>query len=75
MAMEDEMLAEISEVVDEAILDWMNTYKMPPLNLSAIILARLTWLAKMGKYQDDFIQILKEPERILEKDKQSKVIH
>ena len=53
----------------------MNTYKIPPLNLSAVVLDRLTWLAKMGKYQDDFISILEAPKDILKEEDNNKVVH
>ena len=47
---EDKMLTDLSEDIDEAMFKWLNTYEMPPLNLTAVILARLTWLAKQGDY-------------------------
>ena len=73
---EDKMLADISEDVDNALIKWMTTYEVPPLNLTAIILARLTWLAKMGDYRADFVELLKSPEKILEDEKPyEKVMH
>ena len=45
---EDVMLGHLSEDIDTKILEWLTTYEMPALNLTAIILARLTWLAKQA---------------------------
>ena len=48
---------------------------MPPLNLTAVILARLTWLAKQGDYKDDFIKLLESPKHILAGEDKEKVMH
>jgi hypothetical protein len=72
---EDMMLTELSGDIDEAMFKWLNTYEMPPLNLTAVILARLTWLAKQGDYKDDFIKLLESPKHILAKEDEEKVMH
>ena len=72
---EDKMLADLSEDIDIALLKWMNTYEVPALNLTAVILARLTWLSKQGQYQDDFIELLKAPEQILSQEENKDILH
>jgi nitrogen fixation-related uncharacterized protein len=72
---EDKMLEHLSEDIDNALLKWLTTYEMPGLNLTAIILARLTWLAKQGQYESDFIELLKAPENILNREDDDKVVH
>jgi len=72
---EDKMLAELSESIDNAVLEWMTTHKIPPLNLTAVVLARLTWLAKQGHYESDFIELLKAPEQILTQEENKDTLH
>jgi len=72
---EDKMLEHLSEDIDNALLKWMTTYEVPALNLTAVILARLTWLSKQGQYQSDFIELLKAPENILNQEDDVKVMH
>ena len=62
---EDVMLMHLSEDIDTKILEWLTTYEMPSLNLIAIVLARLTWLAKQSNCREDFLELLKAPEQIL----------
>ena len=71
---EDKMLGELSEDIDTQILKWMTTYEVPVLNLIAIVLARLTWLAKTADCKEDFLELLKAPSQIL-KDEDREVIH
>jgi len=72
---EDKMLEHLSEDIDNALLKWMTAYEVPALNLTAVILARLTWLSKQGQYQSDFIELLKAPENILNQEDDVKVMH
>ena len=72
---EDKMLADLSEDIDIALLKWMNTYEVPALNLTAVILARLTWLSKQGHYESDFIELLKDPEQILIQEENKDTVH
>lgn len=72
---EDMMLTELSGDIDEMLFKWLTTYEIPALNLTAVILARLTWLAKQGDYKDDFIKILESPKHILAGEDEEKVIH
>jgi hypothetical protein len=72
---EDEMLEHLSEDIDNALIKWVTTYEIPPLNLTAVILARLTWMAKMGDYREDFLQLLKSPENVLDDEDDEKVVH
>jgi hypothetical protein len=71
---EDEMLGHLSEDIDMAFMKWMNTYEVPALNMTAVVLARLTWLAKLGNYREDFLELLKAPENILDQEEE-KVMH
>ena len=71
----EDILEELSNDVDTQLLKWMITYELPGLNLSAIMLARLTWLAKQGNYREDFIKLLESPKEILNKEDDKKVIH
>jgi hypothetical protein len=72
---EDEMLASLAEQIDTKLCEWMSEYKVPALNLTAIILARLTWLAKEGNYTEDFVALLGAPAQILEEEDKDKVVH
>ena len=59
MGSQDEFtwLGNISDDIDQKLLQLMTTYEMPPLNVIAIILARLTHLAKTGNCKEDFLQL------------------
>ena len=46
---EDTILLELTEEIDGQLLKWLTTYEIPALNLTAIMLARLVWLAKVSK--------------------------
>jgi hypothetical protein len=72
---EDIMLEELSGDIDEMLFKWLTTYEIPALNLTAVILARLTWLAKQGEYTNDFIRLLESPKHILTDEDEEKVRH
>ena len=72
---ENVMLEELSGDIDEMLFKWLTTYEIPALNLTAVILARLTWLAKQGDYRDDFIKLLESPKHILTGEDKEKVVH
>ena len=72
---QDMMLEELSGDIDNMLFKWLSTYEIPPLNLTAIILARLTWLAKQGDYTNDFIRLLESPKHILAGEDDEKVVH
>jgi hypothetical protein len=72
---DDGILEDLTLDIDTDLLKWMTTYEMPALNLTAVILARLTWLAKQGGYEQDFIKLLDTPKDILNEGKVEKVIH
>jgi hypothetical protein len=72
---EDTMLVNLSESIDVALMEWLNEHKIPALNLTAVILARLTWLAKQGNYQEDFIRLLESPQEILKSEEKRTVVH
>jgi len=71
----DEMLQELSDQIDSQLVEWLTQHKLPPLNLSAVILARLTWLAKESDCKDDFLSLLEAPREILENEDNEKQIH
>ena len=76
MATNEKMLSELSEDMDKKILEWLQTYEIPPLNLIAVMLARLTWLAKLSDVKEDFVQLLKAPELAFDSEEKTKdIIH
>jgi succinate dehydrogenase flavin-adding protein (antitoxin of CptAB toxin-antitoxin module) len=72
---EDAMLVSLTEEIDNKLVEWLSEHKLPPLNLTAILLARLTWLAKQGGYENDFISLLEAPSQILNDELKEKQIH
>jgi hypothetical protein len=72
---EDTMLEELSGDIDESLYKWLTTYEIPALNLTAVMLARLTWLAQQGDYTNDFIRLLESPKNILDGKDEEKVMH
>lgn len=72
---ENMMLADLTEQIDTRLVEWIAEHKIPPLNLIAVILARLTWLAKQGDFKDDFIKLLESPVEILNREDNEKVVH
>jgi hypothetical protein len=72
---EDVMLISLSEQIDMALYEWMSEHKVPALNLTAVILARLTWLAKQGDYKEDFFKLLEAPSQILSEETKEKQLH
>lgn len=72
---EDTFLGELSEDIDTQILKWMTTYEIPTLNLIAIVLARLTWLAKQSNCKEDFVELLKAPAQILQEEENKDILH
>jgi hypothetical protein len=61
----DAMLVELAEQIDLQLMDWMIENKLPPLNIVAIVLARLSRLAKETDCMEDFIALLEAPKEIL----------
>ena len=72
---EDAMLISLTEQIDTKLIEWISEHKVPPLNLTAILLARLTWLAKQGNYTEDFVALLEAPSQILKEEIKEKNIH
>jgi len=72
---EDVMIGHLSEDIDNALIKWLTTYEVPGLNLTAVMLARLTHLAKQGNYTDDFLRLLEAPKDILAGEDEEKVVH
>jgi hypothetical protein len=73
--MEDILLAELSEEIDNKFIEWLVTYKVPTLNLAAILLARLTHIAKESDCTEDFLRLLEAPKEVLTKDDKDQVVH
>ena len=74
-AEEDVMLVSLTEEIDMKLVEWVSEHKIPPLNLIAVILARLTWLAKEGDFKEDFLQLLEAPKQVLTEEDKEKVVH
>jgi hypothetical protein len=72
---DDEMLDQLALEIDTEMLKWINMFEIPALALTAVILARLAWLAKLGGYEKDFLQLLEHPKRIMGDDDPVKVVH
>jgi hypothetical protein len=68
--MDDELLEQLSLDVDTELLKWMTTFEIHPLNLIAVILARLTWIAKQSNIEEDYLKLLESPKEII-KDKKT----
>jgi hypothetical protein len=71
----DDLLLDLSEEIDGALLEWIQTYDLHPLNLSAIILARLTRMAKETGNEDDYIKLLEHPKEIIYQDDTKDILH
>ena len=61
-------LEDLSAEIDSKLLEWIQTYDMHPLNLIAVVLARMTWIAKMNDMKEDFLRLLESPRDIIELD-------
>ena len=61
-------LEDLSAEIDSKLLEWIQTYDMHPLNLIAVVLARMTWIAKMNDMKEDFLRLLESPKDIIELD-------
>jgi hypothetical protein len=77
MADQDEFsyLEDLSNDIDGKLLQWLQTYEMHPLNLIAVILARLTWMAKINDMKTDFLRLLESPKNIFETENKEKSLH
>ena len=70
------MLEQLSMDVDTEILKWLTTFEIHPLNLTAIILARLTWLAKQANIEEDYLKLLESPKDVIgETVQERKLVH
>lgn len=74
--MDDEMLEQLALDVDTEILKWLTTFEIHPLNLIAIMLARMTWIARQAGIEDDYLKLLESPKNVINKEETPiKVIH
>ena len=70
------MLEQLSLDVDTELLKWMTTFEIHPLNLIAIMLARMTWIAKQAGIEDDYLKLLESPKNIIgETETEKKMVH
>jgi len=75
-AFNDEMLEQLSLDVDTELLKWMTTFEIHPLNLIAVILARLTWVAKQSNIEEDYLKLLESPKDVIHKtERENKQVH
>ena len=58
---EDKQLEKLSTEIDVQMTDWMMQYDIHPLNLCAILLARMVWLSRLGDFKEDLMQLLDTP--------------
>jgi hypothetical protein len=61
----DAMLVELAEQIDLQLMDWMIENKLPPLNVIAVVLARMARFSKETQCVEDFIALLEAPKEIL----------
>jgi hypothetical protein len=61
MEIDDKNLAKLATENDVQMTDWMMQHDIHPLNMCAIILARMVWLSRLGDFQDDFLKLLESP--------------
>lgn len=73
--MDNSQLELLSKDIDDALVQWLNTYKTSPLNVCGVVLARLLWLSKLSDSQEDFIKLLDAPKEVFEQEKESKQLH
>jgi hypothetical protein len=73
--MEDNTLTDLVEQVDIQMLKWMSQNNISPLNLIAVVLARLTWLAQQTNCTEDFLHLLESPREMISKDDKEQVVH
>lgn len=72
---DDGILLELSDAIDDKLLEWIQTYDLHPLNLAAIALARLTRMAKETGNEDDYIKLLEHPKDIIYQDDKKDILH
>jgi hypothetical protein len=72
----DEMLVELAEQIDLQLMDWMVENKLPPLNVIAVVLARMARFSKETDCVENFIALLEAPKEILNEEiDKEKVVH
>jgi hypothetical protein len=74
--MDDEMLEQLLLDVDTEILMWLTTFEIHPLNLTAVILARLTCMAKQSNIEEDYLKLLESPKNVIfQTEQENKQVH
>lgn len=73
---DDDKLEQLSLDIDTELLKWLTTFEIHPLNLIAVILARLTWIAKQSNIEEDYIKLLESPKDVIHKtERENKLVH
>jgi hypothetical protein len=72
----DSMLVELAEQIDLQLMYWMVENKLAPLNVIAIVLARMARFSKETDCVENFIALLDAPKQILNEEiDKEKVVH
>jgi hypothetical protein len=73
---DDNKLEQLSLDIDAELLKWLATFEIHPLNLIAVILARLTWIAKQSSIEEDYLKLLESPKDVIHKtERENKQVH
>ena len=73
---DEELVREIVDSVDDAIINWILKYELHPVELVGIILARLLSIAKETNGEDAFLELIDEVKSsIMMRSKTNTVIH
>lgn len=73
---DDDKLEQLSLDIDTELLKWLTTFEIHPLNLIAVILARLTWIAKQSSIEEDYLKLLESPKDVIHKtERKNKQVH
>ena len=77
MELDDEMIDQLAIDVDTEIMRWLVTFEIHPLNLIAIMLARMTWMAKQAGVEEDYIKLLESPKEAIQRIEttEKKILH
>ena len=73
---DDDKLEQLSLDIDTELLKWLTTFEIHPLNLIAVILARLTWIATQSSIEEDYLKLLESPKDVIHKtERENKQVH
>ena len=66
--MDDNIVEDMCDEFDVAFTEWAMKYQLTPMFLSALVLARLTRLAKECGFAEEFLKLLDSPRQNLSKE-------